>query len=273
MNGERRTMKILIFIIAVPVFLFFSERFLEHKSLYFPYRAINATPEDIGLEYEDINIRTRDGIRLSTWFIPSEDSRAVLLFCHGNGGNISHRLEKIWILNRLGLDILIFDYRGYGKSSGRPSEDGLYIDAETVYDHMVNERSLSPQKIIGYGESLGSPVIINLALKKEMAGIIIEEAFMSVKDMAKEHFPFIPAFLLKNSYNSLRMIKNVQIPKLVFHSINDEIVPFEQGERIFVMASEPKEFVKLRGGHNDAFIVSEEIYSSGIDRFVARLSE
>ncbi len=266
-------MKVVIFAIAVPVFLFFSVRLLEQKSLYYPFKNIDATPETIGLDYEEVNIMTADGLRLSAWFIPSEESRAVLLFCHGNGGNISHRLEKIMILNRLGLDILIFDYRGYGKSSGRPSENGLYIDAEAVYDHMVNERRQPPQKIIGYGESLGSPVVINLALKREMAGIIIEEAFTSVKDMAKKHFPFIPAFLLKNGYNSLKMIKNVQIPKLVFHSVNDEIVPFEQGERIFNRASEPKKFIELRGGHNDAFIVSSEIYSSGIDRFVARLPE
>lgn len=266
-------MKVVIFIIAVPVFLFFSIRFLEHKSLYFPFRTIEATPEDIGLDYEDINIITADGIRLTAWFIPSEESRAVLLFCHGNGGNISHRLEKIMILNRLGLDIMIFDYRGYGKSSGRPSEEGLSIDAEAVYDHMVNERELPPQKIIGYGESLGSPLIIDLALKREMAGIIIEEAFTSVKDMAREHFPFIPAFVLKSSYNSLENIKNLTIHKLILHSVNDEIAPFEQGQRIFNSASEPKEFVELRGGHNDAFMVSRDIYSSGIDRFIARLPE
>lgn len=266
-------MKVVIIIIAVPVFLFFSARYLEQKNLYFPFRAVDATPEEIGLDYEEINIMTADGIRLSAWFIPSEESRAVLLFCHGNGGNISHRLEKIMILNRLGLDILIFDYRGYGKSSGRPSEDGLYIDAEAVYDHMVNERKLPPQKIIGYGESLGGPVIIDLASKKKMRGIIIEDAFTSVMDMAKEHFPFIPTFVLKSGYNSLEKIKNVSIPKLILHSINDEIVPFEQGQRIFEMASQPKDFVELRGGHNDAFIVSREIYSSGIDRFVMSLSE
>ena len=264
-------MKVVIFIIVVPIFLFFSARFLEQRSLYFPFGTINATPENIDLEYEELDIITADGIRLSAWFIPSEDSRAVLLFCHGNGGNISHRLEKISIMNRLGLDILIFDYRGYGKSSGRPSEDGLYKDAEAVYDHMVNERKTPPQKIIGYGESLGSPVIINLALKREMAGIIIEEAFTSVRAMAREHFPFIPGFVLKSGYNSLGMIKDVKIPKLIFHSVNDEIVPFEQGERIFETASEPKEFVELRGGHNDAFIVSRGIYSSGIDRFVKQL--
>lgn len=266
-------MKIVIFIFAVPVLLFFSARFLEHKSLYFPFRSIDATPENIGLDFEEIDIRTKDNVRLSAWFIPSRDSRAVLLFCHGNGGNISHRLEKIMILNRLGLDILIFDYRGYGKSSGRPSENGLYIDAEAVYDYMVNEKNIPPAKIIGYGESIGGPVIIDLSLKRDMGGIIIEDAFTSVNDMAKEHFPFIPAFVLKSRYNSLEKINNVKIPKLIFHSINDEIVPFEQGQRLFERAAEPKEFIKLNGGHNDAFIVSSVIYSSGIDRFVARLPE
>ena len=266
-------MKIVILIIAIPIFLFFSTRFLEHRSLYFPFGNISATPEDIGLDHEDINIVTNDGIRLSAWFIPSENSRAVLLFCHGNGGNISHRLQKIAIFNRLGLDILIFDYRGYGKSSGKPSEKGLYIDAEAVYDHMVNERKIPPIKIIGYGESLGSSVIIDLALKREMAGIIIEEAFTSVKDMAREHFPFIPGFLLKSKYDSLEKIANVKIPKLILHSNNDEIVPFEQGEMIFESAPEPKEFIELSGGHNDAFIVSKDIFSSGIERFVTRLSE
>lgn len=266
-------MKVVIFFIAVPVFLFFSVRFLEHKSLYFPFRTLDTTPKDIGLDYEKINIVTTDGIRLSAWFIPSKDSRAVLLFCHGNGGNIGHRLEKIMILNKLYLDILIFDYRGYGKSSGRPSENGLYIDAEAVYDYMVNEKNIPPAKIIGYGESLGGPVIIDLALKREMGGIIIEDAFTSVNDMAKEHFPFIPSFVLKSRYNSLEKIKNIKIPKLIFHSTNDEIVPFEQGQRLFERAAEPKEFVELHGGHNDAFIVSREIYSSGIDRFVSRLPE
>lgn len=265
-------MKVVIIIIAIPVLLFFSARFLEHKSLYFPFRAIDATPADIGLDHEEIDIMTADGIRLSAWFIPSKESRAILLFCHGNGGNISHRLEKIFILNRLGLDILIFDYRGYGKSSGSPSEEGLYADAAAAYDYMVN-RGVPPQKIIGYGESLGSAVVLDLALKEEMAGVIIEEAFTSVQDMARVHFPFIPASILRSRYDALEKIKNVEIPKLIFHSINDEIVPFEQGQRIFERASAPKEFVQLRGGHNDAFIASKEIYASGIGRFVTGLSE
>jgi fermentation-respiration switch protein FrsA (DUF1100 family) len=266
-------MKILALIIAVPFFLFFSTRFLEHNSLYFPYRTIDATPKDIGLEYEEIELRTSDNVSLSAWFIPSERSRAVVLFCHGNGGNISHRLEKILIMNRLGLDTLIFDYRGYGRSTGKPSEKGLYIDVETMYDHLVNEKKLPPEKIVGYGESLGGPVIIELASKRDMAGIIIEDAFTSVREMAKVHFPFIPASFLKSGYNTLDKIENIKIPKLIFHSVNDEIVPFEQGKRIFEAAPEPKEFVELQGGHNDAFIVSRDVYSSGIDRFVGILSE
>lgn len=266
-------MKLFALIIAVPVFLFFSIRFLEHSSLYFPFRTIEATPQDIGLRYEELEVLTEDGVRLSAWFIPSERSRAVLLFSHGNGGNISHRLEKIMILNRLGLDILIFDYRGYGKSTGSTNEKGIYIDAETIYDYLVNEKHVPPWKIIGYGESLGSPVIIELASRRSMAGVIIEEAFTSVREMARVHFPFIPTSLLKSRYDTLEKIRDIKIPKLIFHSLNDEIVPFEQGKRIFEAAPEPKDFVELRGGHNDAFIVSRETFSSGIDRFVSGLSE
>jgi fermentation-respiration switch protein FrsA (DUF1100 family) len=272
MNGERRTMKILIFIIAVPVFLFFSERFLEHKSLYFPYRAINATPEDIGLEYEDINIRTRDGIRLSTWFIPSEDSRAVLLFCHGNGGNISHRLAKLQILNKLNLSVLIYDYRGYGRSKGSPDEEGIYLDAETVYDYLVNKKGVSPESIIAFGESLGAAVSADLALKHDIKGVIIEEGFPSVKAVGMHYFPFIPNFIYKSKYDTKEKLKSLKAPKLIFHSIDDEIIPFDMGKRLFEAAAEPKEFIELRGGHNDAFMVSQELFVNGIDAFVDGLN-
>jgi hypothetical protein len=138
---------------------------------------------------------------------------------------------------------------------------------------MAGERNVPPHKIIGYGESLGGAVIIDLALKREMGGLIIEDAFTSVNDMANEHFPIIPGFFLKGGYDAIGKIKNVKAPKLIFHSVNDEIVPYKQGQMIFEQAMEPKEFIELRGGHNDAFIVSKEIYSSGIDRFVTGLLE
>lgn len=264
-------MKTAFLIVVIPVFLFFFIRFLEYKSTYYPFRAIENTPKDIGLEYEDVSLTAKDGVNISGWFIPSQSSRAVLLFCHGNGGNISHRLEKIMILNRLNLDVLIFDYRGYGKSKGRPSENGLYLDAEAAYDYLLNEKKIPPQRIIGYGESLGGAVIAELALRREFGSIIMESSFTSVADMAKTVAPFIPGFVYKSRFDTLSKIKNIGYPKLILHSINDETVPFEQGRRLFNNAEEPKEFIEMQGGHNDAFLVSGDLFVSAIDSFIERL--
>ncbi len=264
-------MKIVLLTAAALVFFFFFIRFFEYKSLYFPLRKIEFNPEDIGLNYEDVNLTTKDGVQISAWFIPSESPRATLLFSHGNGGNISHRLEKIKIFNGLNLDVLIFDYRGYGMSRGSPSEKGLYLDAEAVYDCLVNEKKISPRKIIGYGESLGGAVIIDLAVKRELRGVIIESSFTSVRDMAKKIFPFIPSFVYKSSFDSLAKIEDIKIPKLIFHSINDEIVPFKLGRRLFDNAAEPKEFAEMKGGHNDAFIISKDIFVSKVDSFINSL--
>ena len=264
-------MKILFSTAAVIILLFFFIRFLEKKSLYFPLRKIESTPRDTGLDYEEVFVTTKDGIQISAWFIPSESPQATILFSHGNGGNISHRLEKMKILNDLDLDIFIFDYRGYGMSKGNPSEEGLYLDAEAVYDYLINEKKIPAGKIIGYGESLGGAVIIDLASKRELGGIIIEGSFTSIRDMAKKYFPFIPAFVYKTRFNSFEKIKSVKSPKLHFHSITDEIVPFELGKKLFDNALEPKEFVKLQGGHNDSFIISQGVFITGIDSFLDNL--
>jgi fermentation-respiration switch protein FrsA (DUF1100 family) len=264
-------MKIILSIIVVLLLLFLFIRILEYKSLYFPFREIEITPEDVGLKYEDIHVKTEDGLRINGWFIPSNASKATILLSHGNGGNISHRIEKILILNALGIDVMIFDYRGYGMSEGSPSEKGLYKDIEAVYTYLVKEKKVSPDSIIGYGESLGGAVVIDLSSRHEMGGIIIEDTFTSVRDMARKYFPFIPSFLLKSSFDSLSGISSVRTPKLFFHSITDEIVPFEQGRRLYESASEPKWFVQLRGGHNDAFLVSKDIYSAEIGKFIERV--
>jgi fermentation-respiration switch protein FrsA (DUF1100 family) len=263
----------IVYIAALLILFFFFIRFLEKKSLYFPLRSIEASPKDIGLNYEDVIISTKDDVRLSAWFIPTESPRAVIIFFHGNGGNISHRLDKIKILNKLALDVFIFDYRGYGLSNGSPSENGLYLDAEAVYDYLINEKETPLQKIIGYGESLGGAVVIDLASKHNMGGMIIEGCFTSVRDMAKKVIPFIPAFILKSKFDSLGKIKDVMFPKLFFHSISDEIVPFEQGKRLYENAPEPKELVQLQGGHNDSFLVSQDVFASKIDSFISSIEK
>ncbi len=264
-------MKIVFIIVALIVLFFLSIRSIEKKSLYYPLREIDGTPRDIGLDYEDVRVMTRDGVRISGWFIPSGSSRATLIFSHGNGGNISHRLEKIKILNGLGLDVLIFDYRGYGGSKGSPSEKGLYLDAEAVYDYLVNQKKIPARKIVGYGESLGGAVIIDLAGKHELGGIIVEGAFSSVRDIAKRYFPLVPSFVYKTTFDSYKKIRNVGYPKLHIHSTADEVVPFDLGEKLFDNASEPKEFVKLHGGHNDSFIISQDVFASKIDSFIQSL--
>ncbi|MEN8263981.1 MAG: alpha/beta hydrolase [Nitrospirota bacterium] len=264
-------MKAILIIIAALLLLFLFIRFLEYKSTYYPFTSIEYTPRDIGLDYEDLTFTTKDGTRISGWFIPSESSRAVIIFCHGNGGNISYRLEKIMMLNRLNLDVLIFDYRGFGMSEGRPSENGFYLDTEAVYEYMVNDRKVSPRSIIGYGESLGGAVIIDLASKQKLGGIIVESSFTSVPDMAKKVAPFIPGFVYKSRFDALSKIKDIDLPKLIFHSVNDEVVPFEHGERLFNNAGEPKKFVKMQGDHNDAFLVSKDLFMTEIDLFIGRL--
>ncbi len=264
-------MKTILIIIAALLLLFILIRFLEYKSTYYPFPSIENTPRDIGLDYEDLTFTTKDGTRISGWFVPSVLSRAVIILCHGNGGNISHRLEKIMMLNRLNLDVLIFDYRGYGMSEGRPSEKGLYLDTEAVYEYLVNDRKVSPLNIVGYGESLGGAVIIDLASRQKLGGLIIESSFTSVPDMAKKVAPFVPGFVYKSRFDGLSKIKGVEIPKLIFHSVDDEVVPFEHGERLFSNAGEPKKFVKMQGGHNDAFLVSKDLFMREIDLFIGGL--
>jgi fermentation-respiration switch protein FrsA (DUF1100 family) len=261
-------MKIVLSIAVALIILFLFIRFLEYRSLYFPLKKIEATPAELGLAYEDFTVTARDGTTISGWFVPAGSPRATILFCHGNGGNISHRLEKIKMFNFLNLNVLIFDYRGYGKSEGRPSESGLYLDAEAVYEFLVNRKNISAGKIIAYGESLGGSVAVELAERHEMGGVIIEEGFTSVRDMGKTILPWVPAAIYGSEFDSLMKVKSITSPILIFHSIDDEIVPFEQGRRLFDEAPEPKEFVRLQGGHNDAFLASQELFMGKIDSFV-----
>lgn len=264
-------MKIIISAAVTLLLLFFFIRFIEKKSLYYPLKKIEATPRDIGLDYEEVFITTKDNVLISGWYIPSGSPRGTFLFSHGNGGNISHRMEKIRMFNDLHVNVLIFDYRGYGMSKGSPSEEGLYLDADAVYDYLVNEKKVSPQKIIGYGESLGGTVIVDLAVKHKLGGIIIEGSFTSIKDIAKKHFPFIPSLVYKTAFNALEKIGSVKAPTLHLHSPADEIVPYELGRRLFDSAPGPKEFVDLQGGHNDSFLISRDLFIEKIDAFISRL--
>jgi len=264
----RKTTKYLLFLIVAFVSLFIYSRYIEKCNLYIPYREIEATPAAIGLYFEEVSFKSDDKTTLNGWFIPNKKAKDTILFFHGNGGNISHRLEKIAILHNLGLNLFIFDYRGYGKSQGSPSEKGLYKDGEAAYEYLIKQRSIPPNNIILYGESLGGAIAIDLAKDNKVKALITENLFSSIKDITKIKYPLIPYFMFQSRFDSLSKIKDIETPKLIIHSADDEITPFYLGEKLFQQAMPPKEFLKMRGGHNTAFVDSKEVCKSAIRSFL-----
>jgi fermentation-respiration switch protein FrsA (DUF1100 family) len=245
---------------------------VERAFIYFPSRSVHATPAQWGLRYEEAAFRAADGVRLHGWFVPASGGGPALLWAHGNGGNIADRLGLIRLLHdRLRISLFIFDYRGYGRSEGRPSEDGTYRDAEAALAYLRARPDVDRGRILYYGESLGSAVVIDLAAREPPAGLILEAPFTSVRDMARAHYPFLPVWnLLRTKYDSLSKIGRVRAPLLVVHGDRDEIVPFAQGRRMFDAASPPKELVPIRGaGHNDLWLVGGEAVLQAWARFLA----
>lgn len=264
-------MRILILLLISLIFVVAYLRYFEKKCIYYPTAGIERTPGDVGLRYEDVSFNVDDGPKLNGWFIPAEGARAVILYCHGNAGNISHRIEIIKILNSLKLDIFIFDYRGYGRSEGSPSEKGLYRDARAAYNYLVSREDVARERIVVYGESIGGNIAIDLASKVEVAALISESAFSSAYDMGKILFPYLPVgWLITIKYDAMSAIKDVSIPKLIMHSRDDEIVPFDLGEKLYKAALEPKEFYEMRGSHNEAIYIATGEYKARIDAFLSR---
>jgi len=245
--------------------------FRQERMLYFPEKEIWQTPDTISLKYDEIYFKTKDGLNISGWYIPAENEKGVLLFCHGNAGNISHRVDSIKIFNSLNLSVLIFDYRGYGKSEGKPSEYGTYLDAEAAWDYLVNVKRKSPESIILFGRSLGGAVAAELAMRKKSAALIIESCFTSVPDLGKTFYPWLPIKLLsKFKYSTIDKIGSINCPKLIVHSPEDEIISFRHGEMLYEKAFQPKDFLKIKGGHNEGYLLSGKTYSDGIKMFLEK---
>lgn len=245
----------------------------QESYVFFPSRAVHATPAAVGLDYDDVRVETDDGVIIHGWFLPAAGARFTVLFLHGNAGNISHRLDSLRLFHRLGLNILIMDYRGYGRSQGRPSEQGTYQDAEAAWRYLVRTRGIPPEQVLVFGRSLGGGVATWLALEHPVGGLIIESTPTSVPDMGTEVYPFLPVRLLARlHYNTLRRIPDVNVPVLVIHSSDDEIVPARHGRRIFAAAREPKAFLAIRGDHNGGFLMSGEDYVEGLRDFIEGLA-
>jgi uncharacterized protein len=261
--------------VAIVVLMYLGQSRLLHLP-YLPGRALVATPEHIGLPYQDIRFAAEDAVALHGWFVPAANARATLLFFHGNAGNISHRLDSLRIFHDLGLSTFIFDYRGYGQSDGRPSEAGLYADARAAWAHLTEDRGVDPTHIIAFGRSLGGAVAACLARERPLGALILESTFTSVPDLGAELYPWLPVRrLARLNYDARACVAGVEVPVLVVHSPDDEIIPFRHGEALAAAAGSGRgpgaDLLEISGDHNTGFLRSGERYRRGLERFLAGL--
>lgn len=249
---------------------------LDRRYVYFPAPWEERDWRELsGLPLEEVWFHAVDGTRLFGWFLPAQNSRAVLLWSHGNAGNIIHRLDNLRELHERGLTAFLYDYRGYGRSEGVPSEQGLYLDALAAYDHLANERKIPTGRIVDFGRSLGAAVAGDLARRRSVAGLILETPFPSVEAVARRVFHGLPAhLLLKSRFDLASRLKGIHVPVLVLHGDRDTVIPFDLGRAVYEAANEPKEFVVIPGAdHNDTTLVGGEAYFQRLLGFIRRVTE
>jgi fermentation-respiration switch protein FrsA (DUF1100 family) len=245
--------------------------FQQDRLLYYPNmgREIAATPARLGLGFEDLAIGTEDGETLHAWWIPARNARGAVLLFHGNAGNISHRLDYAEMFDALDFSTLLVEYRGYGRSTGSPSEQGTYRDAAAGWRWLTETKGIPAGDIVLFGESLGGAVAAWLAARDPPGALVLASTFTSVPDLAAQIYSFLPVRLLSRyRYDTLDALARVRAPVLVAHSRDDEIVPYSHGERLFAAAREPKSFLELRGGHNDGFIFTRPEWVSALGAFL-----
>jgi len=249
----------------------FIRRF-ELRQIYHPWKEWEARANDLGRPSKEVTIATPDNIRLSAWFFPADESSPrkdkVMLVCHGNAGNISHRLELARLLLGLGTAVLLFDYRGYGRSSGEPAEEGTYVDAQAAY-RWLRERGFDAANIFVFGESLGGAVAAELASRDKVGGLVLLSTFTSIADIGAELLWWLPVRWMNSiKYDTLSKLPRVKAPVLVMHSRDDTLVRFHHAEENFAAANQPKLFLEIRGGHNYSMSVEPELCATGVEKLL-----
>ncbi len=243
--------------------------FHQEKHVYHPEKIWEATPASEGLPYEDLTLRSSDGVRLSAWYIPSEVSKGSVIICHGNARNMSSDLDAVMMFHGLGFHVLIMDYRGYGKSEGSPDEQGTYRDAQAAWDWLVQSKQESPDRIVICGRSLGAAIAADLASKNTPEALILEAAFTSLPDAAQGLYPYFPVkFFLRYRYDTLSKLKHIRCPILVVHSRDDELVPFHHAQRLYAAVIGKKDLIELGGPHKGGYQPTLGKYQQGIKRFL-----
>ena len=256
---------VIVLFLAVSAGLYF----YQERMVFVPSREMVMTPAEVGLPYEDVYIEVASGEKINAWFIPADGADKTVLFCHGNAGNISHRISTARFLHDLKVNVLLFDYRGYGRSEGSSSEENVYADAQVAYDWLVREKGLNSSDLFVFGRSLGGAVAIELACRKRCAGLIVESSLTSAPELGQRMFFLVPIRLISRyGFDSISKIGQVTCPVLITHSPDDQVIPYEMGRRLYQEANSPKEFIDLFGDHNDRGYLNSDIYINGLRRFL-----
>ena len=268
---RQRRLRNWIGLCLLPLVLFMILRWFEYSQVYHPTSTIEVTPAHLGRPFEEVSFSTPDGETLHAWFFPSAThtsrARDVFLICHGNGGNISHRLALYEILLQTGAAVFAFDYRGYGQSTGRPGEEGTYRDAQSAFQ-WLRQKGFAPKNIIAYGESLGGGVASELALRETIGGLVLQSTFTSAPDVGAELFPWLPVrWVSRIKYNTRAKLPRIHAPILIVHSRHDSLVRFHHAEENFAAANEPKLLLETQGDHNDG-ITDPSHFLEGMNRFL-----
>jgi alpha-beta hydrolase superfamily lysophospholipase len=267
--AKRMLLNIIIIIAGAYILLGFILYFMQSKFLFHPRHEIFATPRSLGMDFEEIWLKTGDNVKLHAWFIPAKDAEYTILFCHGNGGSLAHRVETIELYNRMGFNFFIFDYRGYGLSSGKITEHGLFNDADAAWQYLIREKHIPPGKIIIIGRSLGGAVAARLAAENQPAKLICESTFLSIPEMGKDLYPYFPVqWLSRYKFATNLYVKQVKCPVMIIHSKDDEVVKYRHAEKLYNLAGEPKRFLELTGGHDECYFDNRDKYSSAVKSFI-----
>lgn len=241
----------------------------QDRLLFMPASEMVQNPADVGIDAEDLWAETEDGVRIHGWYFPNEEFNNVIVLSHGNAGNISYRVDIARTLLNTGAAVLMYDYRGYGKSEGRPSEQGLYRDILAVTKALMDEKGYASEDIFHYGRSLGGAVAAYAATQIRPGGLVLDSAFINLRMMVGDVYPFVPSALTKYRFPTESYLRRLNgLPVMIMHSPQDEIIPYHHSERLYEIAGEPKQFIELRGRHNENFYASRELIMKSWGEFM-----
>jgi len=263
-------------LVLLPLIAFLGFMFVKQADMvFYPLPEIRDAPSNWGIDYENVNFDTLDkSAKLHGWFVPKTGARKTVLFFHGNAGNISQRIESIKIFHDAGVNVFIIDYRGYGMSTGKPSEEGLYDDARSAWQYLTQTKGISASHIVIFGRSLGGVVATQLASEVSAAGLIVESSFSSARDVARHLMPFLSKLVyLRYSFDAETAIRKVKSPLLVLHSPADDIIPFKLGRKVYDAGNNPKTFYEMTGDHNTGFQDSQPGYQQVLEKFLSSLEK